>query len=58
MIISQVTAIVWLLRSFSGAHILRSLIAAISIFASGLMLFLVFAFLYWGRHLLESTTAR
>lgn len=53
MIVSQIAAIVWLVRSFSGAHILRSLIAAASIFASGLMLFFIFAFLYWGRHFLH-----
>ncbi len=58
MIISQVAAIVWLFRSFSSAHIPRSLIAAVSIFASGLMLFLVFAFLFWGRRILETATSR
>jgi hypothetical protein len=57
MIISQVAAIVWLFRSFSGAHIPRSLIAAVSIFASGLMLFLVFTFLFWGRRFLEQATS-
>jgi len=58
LIISQVAAIVWLFRSFSGAHISRSLMAAVSIFASGLMLFLVFAFLFWGRRILEPATSR
>jgi len=57
MIISQVAAIVWLFRSFSGAHIPRSVIAAVSIFASGLMLFLVFTFLFWGRRFLEQATS-
>ena len=58
MIISQTAAIVWLFRSFSGTHILRSLIAVVSLLASGLMLFLVFAFLFWGRHVLEQATSR
>ena len=57
MITSQVAAIVWLFRSFSSAHIPRSLIAAVSIFASGLMLFLVFTFLFWGRRFLEQATS-
>ena len=58
MIISQVAAIVWLVRSFSGIHVLRSLVAAVSLCASGLMRFLLFAFLYWGRHFLEQGTSR
>lgn len=50
LLISQIAAIVWLFRSFSGSHALRSAIAAVSLVASGLMLFLVCAFLFWGRH--------
>lgn len=56
--ISQTVAIVWLFRSFSSAHILRGLMAAASILASGLTLFLVCAFLFWGRGLLEQVPAR
>lgn len=58
MFISQTVAIVWLFRSFSSAHILRSLIAAASILASGLTLFLVCAFLVWGRRVLEQVPGR
>lgn len=58
MFIAQIAAIVWLLRSFSSAHLVRSLIAAGSIMASGLTLFLVGAFLVWGRRLLEQIPAR
>jgi len=58
LFISQVMAIVWLVRSFSGTHVLRSLIAATSILASGLMLFLVCAFLFWGRQILQGTGPR
>ena len=58
MLISQIAAIIWLFRSFSSAHILRSVIAAASIMASGLMLFLVCAFLFWGRRLMEQVPAR
>lgn len=56
MIISQVAAIAWLFRSFSNAHIVRSLIAAVSVLASGLMLLFVCAFLFWGRHFLQATS--
>jgi len=52
LLISQIAAIVWLSRSLSTARIGRSLIAAASIFASGMMLFLVFAWLFWGRRFL------
>jgi len=58
MIVSQIAAIVWLARSFSGAHIIRSLFAAASIVASGLMVFFVFAYLFWGRHVLSYTPLR
>jgi len=58
MIICQVAAIVWLFRSFSSTHILRSLIAAVSVFASGLMLVLVCAFLFWSRHFLGPGPSR
>lgn len=58
MFIAQIAAIVWLFRSFSSAHILRSVIAALSIMASGLMLFLVCAFLFWGRRLVEQVPGR
>jgi len=58
MIICQVAAIVWLCRSFSSTHILRSLVAAVSVLASGLMLVLVCAFLFWSRHFLGSGPSR
>jgi ABC-type antimicrobial peptide transport system permease subunit len=38
LVIAQLAAIVWLFRSFSRDHILRSLISAASIFVSALML--------------------
>ena len=53
LLISQIAAIVWLSRSLSTAHIGRSFIAVASIFASGMTLFLLFAWLFWGRHFLE-----
>lgn len=55
LLISQIAAIVWLFRSFSGAHVLRNVIAAASLVASALMLLLVCAFLFWGQHLLFYT---
>ena len=58
LLILQVAAIVWLFRWFSTTHFLRSLIAAAAIVASGVTLFLVFAFLFWGRRPLEQTSAR
>ena len=57
MIISQFVALVWLFRSFSGTHTLRSLVAAASILARGVSLLLVFAFLFWGRRILEGSAA-
>lgn len=53
MIVAQVAAIVWLFRSFSRTNVLRSVFSAASICASGLMLFLVTAFLLWGRSALR-----
>ncbi len=58
ILISQIAAIVWLCRSFSSTHILRSLIAAASIVASAVTLSLICAFLFWGRRLLEHTSVR
>ena len=55
ILISQVAAIVWLLRSFSTSNTLRNLIAAVSLLASGVTLLLVFAFLFWGRRILEGS---
>jgi hypothetical protein len=57
MLISQIAAIVWLSRSFSSTHIFRSVVAAASVFASGITLFLIFAFLFWGRRLLEQASS-
>jgi len=58
ILISQIAAITWLARSFSTTHIWRSLIAAASIFASTVTLFLMCAFLFWGRHILEHAASR
>ena len=58
MLVFQIAAIIFLLRSFSSAHILRSLTAAVFVLASGLMLLLVCAFLFWGRHFLAPAAAR
>jgi hypothetical protein len=47
MIISQVAAIIWLCRAFSGEHWMRSLFSVLSIGLSGLMLLFVFLFLWF-----------
>jgi hypothetical protein len=44
MVVAQILAIVWLVRSFSNGHWSRNLFSAFSIFASGLMLVLVCLF--------------
>lgn len=58
MIVGQVAAIVWLFRSLSKTHIGRSLVAAASICASAATLFVVCAFLFWGRRVLEHASSR
>jgi len=57
-LISQIAAIIWLARSFSTTHIWRSLVAAASIFASTVTLFLVCAFLFWGHRIWEHAASR
>jgi hypothetical protein len=47
ILIGQITAIVLLLRAFSYGHWVRSLFSVLSICLSGLMLFLVFLFLWF-----------
>ena len=47
MIISQVAAIIWLCRAFSGEHWMRNVISALSICLSGLMLVVVVFFLWF-----------
>ena len=46
MVVSQVAAIFWLSRSFSNEHLVRSLVSALSICLSVLMLALT-CFLLW-----------
>jgi hypothetical protein len=46
ILIGQMTAIVLLLRAFSSGHWVRSLFSVLSICLSGLMLLLVFLFLW------------
>ena len=47
MIISQVAAIIWLYRAFSGEHWMRNVVSALSICLSGLMLVVVCSFLWF-----------
>lgn len=56
--ISQIAAIIWLIRSISSANILRSLMASVSMIACAMTLFLVGAFLIWGRRLMEQFSGR
>ena len=47
MIISQVAAIIWLCRAFSREHWMRNVVSVLSICLSGLMLLIVWFFLWF-----------
>ncbi len=49
LVIVEVVALIWLLRSFSKQNVLRNLIALVSVCASGMMLLFVAGFL-WIEH--------
>lgn len=51
LIIAQVVAIIWLLRSFSKNDVFRNLISSVSIGASGFTLLLLVGFFWLTRYL-------